>query len=40
MIIPAGTLDDDPGSKPSAHRYWESRVAWIALDESHLPISD
>lgn len=40
MIVPAGTLDDDPGSKPSAHRYWNSRVTWAAVDESHLPISE
>lgn len=40
VIVPAGTLDDDPGSKPSAHRYWGSRVACVAVDESHLPISE
>jgi hypothetical protein len=30
----------DPGSKPSAHRNWGSRVDWAAIDESHLPISE
>jgi hypothetical protein len=37
IIVPAGTLDDDPGSRPSAHRYWGSRVSWVAVDESNLP---
>jgi len=28
MIIPAGTLDDDPGIKPTQNIYWESRAPW------------
>jgi hypothetical protein len=40
VIIPSGTLDDDPGTKPAAHRYWDSRVSWAVIDESHLPISE
>ena len=40
VIVPAGTLDDDPGSKPSGHRNWGSRVGWATVDESHLPVSE
>jgi hypothetical protein len=40
VIVPSGTLDDDPGSKPSAHRNWASRVGWATIDESHLPLSE
>lgn len=28
MIIPAGTLDEDPGIKPTQNIYWASRSAW------------
>ncbi len=40
MIVPSGTLDTDPGSKPTVHRNWGSRVSWAALDESHLPCEE
>jgi len=40
VIIPAGTLDDEPTTKPSAHGHWSSRVGWAAIDESHLPCSE
>ncbi len=30
VIIPAGTLDDDPGSRPTRHMQWASRAAWYA----------
>jgi len=29
VIIPAGTLDDDPGIKPDRSIYWDSRAAWF-----------
>ncbi len=28
MVIPAGSLDEDPGSKPQAIVHWGSRAAW------------
>lgn len=40
VIVPAGTLDDEPSSKPSAHRQWSSRVSWAEVNESDLPRSD
>jgi hypothetical protein len=40
MIVPSGSLDDPPPTGPSAHRQWESRVSWAAIDESHLPVSE
>ena len=40
VIVPAGTLDDVPPVKPSAHRQWGSRVEWAAIDESHLPCEE
>jgi len=39
MIIPAGSLDDDPGVKPSRHIFWGSRPAW-APPAGELPTSD
>ena len=29
MVIPAGSLDDDPGSRPQAVIYWASRAPWF-----------
>lgn len=40
VIVPAGMLDDEPGTKPSAHMHWGSRVGWAAIDESHLTCSE
>ncbi|HEY7164102.1 MAG TPA: GFA family protein [Candidatus Binatia bacterium] len=40
VIVPAGTLDDDPGLKPAAHNYWSSRAGWTEIDESDLPCAD
>ncbi len=28
MVIPAGTLDDDPGIKPTQNIYWQDRTPW------------
>jgi len=28
VIIPAGTLDEDPGIKPSQNIFWKDRVHW------------
>lgn len=28
VIIPAGSLDDDPVSKPERHVHWSSRAPW------------
>ncbi len=30
VIIPAGTLDDDPECKPQRSIYWDSRAPWYA----------
>ena len=40
VIVPAGTLDDEPAGRPSAHGHWSSRVHWVEIDESALPCSD
>ena len=40
VIVPAGTLDEEPPGQPSAHRQWGSRVGWAAIDESHLPCEE
>jgi hypothetical protein len=40
VIVPAGTLDEEPPGKPTAHRQWGSRVGWVAIDESHLPCEE
>ena len=28
VVIPAGSLDDDPGIRPSQNIFWDSRAAW------------
>lgn len=28
LVIPAGSLDTDPGLRPQAHIFWTSRAAW------------
>ncbi|MCP4877018.1 MAG: GFA family protein [Gammaproteobacteria bacterium] len=28
VVIPAGTLDEDPGIKPTQNIFWKSRVTW------------
>ena len=28
VVIPAGTLDEDPGVRPSQNIYWQSRATW------------
>lgn len=35
VILPAGSLDDDPGVKPSSDVFWGSRAPWYSL--SHDP---
>ncbi len=27
-VIPAGSLDEDPGLKPESHIFWDSRTEW------------
>jgi hypothetical protein len=39
VIIPAGSLDDDPGIRPERHVHWASRAGWLAAG-SELPTSD
>lgn len=39
VIVPAGTIDTDPGDKPSCHVHWSSRAPWT--DSRHgIPTSD
>ncbi len=39
VVIPAGTLDDDPGVKPKHNIFWQSRTRWRVEVES-LPKYD
>jgi len=39
VIVPAGSLDDEPGGKPAAHAYWASRAQWFEIDPT-LPRVD
>jgi hypothetical protein len=39
VVIPAGTLDDDPEIRPSQNIFWKDRVAWREAVES-LPHYD
>ena len=36
MIVPAGSLDADPGMKPTGHIFWTSRAPW-SCESSGLP---
>jgi hypothetical protein len=36
IIIPAGSLDDDPGIRPSIHLHWGARAAWATSDSEIL----
>ena len=35
VLIPAGSLDDDPEIKPQQNMYWESRASWC-IETSEL----
>jgi hypothetical protein len=37
LIIPAGTLDEDPGIRPSANIFWQNRADWYdeGLEAQH-----
>jgi len=39
IVIPAGSLDDDPSVKPSTNVHWSSRASW-SLQSSELPTLD
>ena len=39
VVIPAGTLDEDPGIKPSQNIFWKNRATWRSDVES-LPQYD
>jgi hypothetical protein len=32
FIVPAGSLDDEPSTRPSAHAFWGSRAKWFNGD--------
>jgi hypothetical protein len=36
VIIPAGSLDDDPGGRPSVSLHWDSRAAWAPATRDSL----
>lgn len=37
VLIPAGSLDEEPPINPSARIFWDSRAEWTCPDES-LPV--
>ena len=39
VIVPAGSLDVDPGTAPSRHVHWSSRAAWLEW-AADLPTQD
>jgi len=39
MIIPEGSLDEDPGERPRRHVHWSSQAAWESAAQD-LPKSD
>jgi hypothetical protein len=39
VIIPAGSLLDDPGTSPTMDACWSSRARWLS-DAGNLPTSD
>jgi hypothetical protein len=39
VLVPAGTLDDDPGCSPDRNIHWASRAPWYN-DVSELPCFD
>jgi hypothetical protein len=39
VVIPAGSLDEDPGVRPSANVHWTSRAGW-SLTASELPVEE
>lgn len=34
LCVPAGSLDSDPGVKPSANIFTQARAAWTVVDQS------
>ena len=34
MLIPAGTLDEDPGAEPECAIFWDSRAAWLPVADA------
>jgi hypothetical protein len=39
FLVPAGSLDDDPGAIPNSNTFWASRAPW-AVDTAGLPTFD
>ena len=39
VVLPAGSLNDDPGAKPAASVHWSSRAPW-APGSTDLPIQE
>jgi len=36
VIVPAGSLDTEPSSRPECNAYWDSRASWMC-GEGELP---
>jgi hypothetical protein len=34
VIVPTGTLDEDPGARPDRHVFWSSRAPWTSAADS------
>lgn len=34
LIVPAGSLDEDPGLRPEHHIFWESRAVWWSTEDT------
>jgi hypothetical protein len=39
VVIPAGTLDEDPGIRPTQNIHWQDRAPW-QTDPGELPQYD
>lgn len=39
VVVPAGSLDDDPGIRPLQNIFWGSRAVW-AVESGSLPMHD
>ena len=37
IIVPAGSLDEEPEIRPQGHSYWDSRAVWTCAAEPDLP---
>lgn len=38
VLLPAGTLNNEPPIQPQARIFWDSRAAWSCADDDELPV--